>query len=58
MRYNPYSPAQGRESAEEVVQERFEQLSSAMKLSGSKIIPRVGRDIAASCGMFIDNKSE
>jgi adenine C2-methylase RlmN of 23S rRNA A2503 and tRNA A37 len=58
VRYNPYSPAQGREPAEEVVLERFEQLSSAMKLSGSKIVPRVGRDIAASCGTFINLLSE
>jgi adenine C2-methylase RlmN of 23S rRNA A2503 and tRNA A37 len=57
VRYNPYSPAQGREPAEEVVQERFEQLSSAMKLSGSKVVPRVGRDVYASCGTFINQLS-
>lgn len=54
VRYNPYSPTQGRESSEEVIQERFEQFSSVMKVSGSKIVPRVGKDVFASCGMFIN----
>jgi 23S rRNA (adenine2503-C2)-methyltransferase len=53
VRYNPFSSNQGQESSEEVVQERFKQLSEAMKVPGSRIVPRVGFDVAASCGMFI-----
>lgn len=54
VRYNPYSIAQGTESSEEIIQERFKQLSSSMKMSGSKIVGRVGRDVFASCGTFIN----
>jgi 23S rRNA (adenine2503-C2)-methyltransferase len=54
VRYNPYSDVQGREPSEDVVQLLFSKLSSAMKFSGSRIVPRVGKDVYASCGMFIN----
>lgn len=53
VRYNPFSEVQGRESSEEVIQARFEQINAAMKLPGSRIVPRVGYDVKASCGMFV-----
>jgi len=56
VRYNPYSPVQGQESSEEVLQARFAQIQAGMSLPGSKIVTRVGFDVAASCGMFIPIK--
>jgi 23S rRNA (adenine2503-C2)-methyltransferase len=57
VRYNPYSEVQGKESSEEVLQARFDQICQVMKLPGSRIVPRVGRDVAASCGTFINIKA-
>ena len=54
VRYNPYSPVQGEESPEDVLQARFQQI--AAKWPGSKIVSRVGFDVKASCGMFIQLK--
>lgn len=50
VRYNPYSLQQGAES---------ERLSDIVDLIGEympvKVIPRVGFDVKASCGMFVQN---
>lgn len=53
VRYNPYSEAQGKEPEEGVLLERFEQLQHYVNTS-SRIVPRVGFDIKASCGMFVN----
>lgn len=53
VRYNPFSHAQGQESYEEVIQARFEQMKRYMTVPGSRIVPRVGFDVSASCGMFV-----
>lgn len=53
VRYNPFTSLQGQESSEEVIEARFEDISRIMKLPGSRIVPRVGFDVSASCGMFI-----
>lgn len=58
VRYNPYSAVQGKEPPEEVIQARFKQIKAAMLIPGSRIVPRVGFDVAASCGMFIQLKTE
>lgn len=54
VRYNPYSSAQGTEPSEQVLSEYFGIVSSVMRTKGSRIIPRVGFDVAASCGCFIE----
>lgn len=54
VRYNSYSVAQGIESDDFVLNTRFEQLKAAMKIPGSRMVPRVGRDVYASCGTFIN----
>ena len=44
VRYNPYSASQGVESSN---------LSEIQEVLKAKIISRVGKDVKASCGMFV-----
>lgn len=53
VRYNPYSAGQGVESPGEVLADRFEFFEKSMIVKGSRIVPRVGFDVKASCGMFV-----
>lgn len=53
VRYNPFSEDQGKESSAEVLDERLKQISFYMRVEGSKMIPKVGFDVQASCGMFV-----
>lgn len=56
VRYNPFSEAHGKEPAERVLGERLAQISVAMLQPGTRMVPRVGFDVAASCGMFIGTR--
>ena len=54
VRYNPFSSKQGEETSFERIEEIAELLSN--NISGNvKIIDRVGFDVKASCGMFVEN---
>lgn len=55
VRYNPFSPEQGRESSGEVIARNMQLMSKLLGVP-CKIIPRVGRDVHASCGMFVDKE--
>ena len=53
VRYNPFTEGQGAESAEPVLEAGFARIQLAMTVAGSRIVPRVGFDVKASCGMFV-----
>ena len=54
VRYNPASPDQGVESSEEVIYNNVDILKQRFSYNGKvQIIPRVGFDVKASCGMFV-----
>lgn len=54
VRYNPYSELQGKEPPDITIQKYFELMSSGMTAPGSRIVPRVGPDVSAACGQFIN----
>lgn len=56
VRYNPYSEKYGEESSEDVIYRNAEILKSSLLLSNVQIVKRVGFDIKASCGMFVDKE--
>lgn len=53
VRYNPASEKYGEESDENTIQSVVKILESELKGSRIKVIPRVGFDVKASCGMFV-----
>ena len=53
VRYNSHNARTGKEPDEDVLRSLFDEIVPAMKIGGSRIVPRVGFDVAASCGMFI-----
>jgi 23S rRNA (adenine2503-C2)-methyltransferase len=56
VRYNPYSPKQGREPSEEVLQRNAQLLRDELPTARVKVVTRVGFDVKASCGMFVGGR--
>lgn len=54
VRYNPASPSQGVESSTEVINRNLGIIQSRLGFNSKvQMIPRVGFDVKASCGMFV-----
>jgi len=54
VKYNPYNEKYGRESSPEVIQKNVDIMKNILKPERYKIVPKVGFDVKASCGMFIE----
>lgn len=55
VRYNPFSVEQGTESSMEVIERNLNIFKDRFKFNGKiQMIQRVGKDIYASCGQFIE----
>ena len=55
VRYNPRSARHGAEPDEAALQALFDRVASGLGTPGSRIVPRVGVDVRASCGTFVDD---
>ena len=53
VRYNPHSNQYGRESEESVIERNVQMLTEWIKPVAVRIVPKVGFDVKASCGMFV-----
>lgn len=56
VRYNPHDNRHGVETSEDRLNEIFNKIKNALGDESSRIVPRVGLDVKASCGMFLPNK--
>lgn len=56
VRYNPYSDKYGKEPSEAVIERNAEILRSLILPEQWRIVPKVGFDVKASCGMFLQDK--
>lgn len=55
VRYNPYSSDEGTESSLETIERNARILEQAVPGARVKVVTRVGFDVKASCGMFVNN---
>jgi adenine C2-methylase RlmN of 23S rRNA A2503 and tRNA A37 len=53
VRYNPWD-ASTSETELSVAEANFDKIAQTMELDGSRIVPRVGMDVKASCGVFVE----
>lgn len=53
VRYNPHSNQYGRESDESVIERNVQMLTEWINPVAVRIVPKVGFDVKASCGMFV-----
>ena len=53
VRYNSWSERTGQEPDDAGIARAMAILEPVMMIPGSRIVPRVGQDVAASCGMFM-----
>lgn len=54
VRYNPADEGTGVEADEDRYQAALNIIGEVMKRPGSRVVPRVGFDVKASCGMFVN----
>lgn len=55
VRYNPHSEKYGKESDEATINRNVDIMRELLKPDQFKIVPKVGFDIKASCGMFVED---
>jgi adenine C2-methylase RlmN of 23S rRNA A2503 and tRNA A37 len=53
VRYNTFGAKTGEEASDEAYTRALDVIGDGMSIRGSRIVPRVGRDVAASCGTFL-----
>lgn len=56
VRYNPFSDKYGVESDEAVIERNVDILVDILKPEQYRVVPKVGFDVKASCGMFVGKK--
>lgn len=55
VRYNPHDPRRhGVESSQEIIRRNARIYQSRLQNARVRVIPRVGHDVKASCGMFVE----
>ena len=54
VRYNPYSPKYGEESDIDIINRNTTILNDLILPENIRIVPKVGLDVKASCGMFVE----
>jgi adenine C2-methylase RlmN of 23S rRNA A2503 and tRNA A37 len=53
VRYNPYSPMQGVEPNDKMIMNYLSVINNCGLFRSVKMIPKVGPDVQAACGMFV-----
>lgn len=57
VRYNPHSARQGTEPTEAHIEQLADRLRVGIPGARVRVVPRVGVDVAASCGMFVGGRN-